>query len=192
MPVGEGAIRVRTGRSGIELEGAGALGGSAEAAPLSTRLRRAASLRRAWATLRDQAEVQADRWTLWTPVAFGAGCAAYFGLLREPLAWVAWVMLAAGLGLLVVSGRWVGRRAVVVALALTGFAFSGFAVAKLRTESVAAPVAPPGARPQVVEGWVLDIAPPGEGGQRLLIAPVRIGAGCPQWLAAIRRTLRFV
>ncbi len=108
-------------------------------------------------------------------MAFGAGCAAYFGLLREPQAWVAWVLLTAGLGLLLASGRWAGGRATVMALALAGFAFSGFAVAKLRTESVKAPITAAAARPQMVEGWVLDIAAPGEGGQRLLIAPVRIG-----------------
>src|SRR5688500_4366627 len=154
MPVGEGAIRVRTGRSGIELEGSGEAGGNAGAAPLSTPLPRAASLRRAWAALCDQAEAQADRWTLWTPVAFGAGCAADFTSLREPQASVAWVLLAAGLGLLVASGRWAGGRAAVIALALAGFASCGFAVAKLRTESVKAPVATAAARPQLVEGWV--------------------------------------
>ncbi|WP_309089782.1 ComEC/Rec2 family competence protein [Phenylobacterium sp.] len=125
--------------------------------------------------MREQAQAQADRWTLWTPVAFGAGCAVYFGLPREPQAWVAWAMLAAALALLAASGRWAGGRAAVVALALSGFALGGFAVAKLRAGSVAAPVALAGARPQIVEGWVLDIAPPGEGGQRLLIAPTRIG-----------------
>src|SRR5688500_772648 len=104
MPVGEGAIRVRTGRSGIELEGSGEAGGNAGAAPLSTPLPRAASLRRAWAALCDQAEAQADRWTLWTPVAFGAGCAAYFTLLREPPAAVAGGLLASGRGPLGAAG----------------------------------------------------------------------------------------
>ncbi len=108
-------------------------------------------------------------------MAFGLGCAAYFGLLREPLAWTAWLALAVGLALLGVSGRWGGRRAVVVSLALLGFALCGFGVAKLRTESVAAPVAAAGGRPQMVDGWVLDVAAPGETGQRLLIAPARVG-----------------
>ncbi|MGA0607123.1 ComEC/Rec2 family competence protein [Phenylobacterium sp. VNQ135] len=180
MPVGEGAIRVRTGRSGIELEGAGEAGAEAAAAPLSTPIPRAASLGAVLAWLRDQAEAQADRWTLWTPVAFGSGCAIYFGLLREPQAWVAWLVLVLGVGLVAASGRWTGRRAAVVAMALAGFALAGFGIAKLRTESVAAPVAMPGGRPQMVEGWVLDVAPPGEGGQRLLIAPVRVGAWSPE------------
>jgi competence protein ComEC len=36
-------------------------------------------------------------------------------------------------------------------------------------------VAPAGSAPQRLEGWVVDVASPGQGGQRLLIAPSRIG-----------------
>ncbi|MEN3375891.1 MAG: competence protein ComEC, partial [Hyphomicrobiales bacterium] len=97
MPVGEGAIRVRTGRSDIKLEavgdGAAAPVPDMGAAPLSTWARWRPSLGRARPWIVDQVEAQADRWTLWTPVALGAGCAAYFGLLREPQAWVAWALL---------------------------------------------------------------------------------------------------
>ena len=53
------------------------------------------------------------------------------------------------------------------------------------------PVAPADGRPQRLEGWVVDVASPGAGGQRLLIAPSRIG----DWPAAltpirVRVTLR--
>lgn len=155
------------------------------------RIRRASSLRAHAAWLRDQVEAQADRWTLWTPVAFGAGCGAYFALMREPQAWVAWLLLGAAAALLLAAGRWAGPRPVVVALALTAFGLGGFAVAKLRTESVKAPVAVAGARPQPVEGWVVDVAAPGQGGQRLLIAPVRIGSWAPETTPIrVRVTLR--
>ncbi len=129
--------------------------------------------------LADQATAQADRWTLWTPVAFGAGCAAYFGLLREPLVWVAWLLLAVAAGLLVAT-RWSVWRVTTLALVLSACAAGGFAVAKLRAEAVKAPIAQAGARPQAIEAWVVDIAAPGESGQRLLLAPVRVG----DWPAA--------
>ncbi len=133
----------------------------------------------------DQLAAQADRWTLWTPVAFGSGCAIYFALLREPQAWIAWLLVPIALSLLMGAGRWSRWRALTVGLALVGCGLAGFAVAKLRTEAVKAPVAMAGARPQVVEGWVVDIASPGQGGQRLLIAPARIGDWAP-WDTPIR------
>jgi competence protein ComEC len=178
MPVGDGAIRVRTGRSVIEgvveLDREGSRAAGTAAAPLSTRIRPGPSLRGAGAWLAEQADAQADRWTLWTPVALGCGCAAYFGLMREPQAWVAWVLLPVVLGLLVAT-RWSAGRVMTIALVLIACAVGGFAVAKLRAEAVKAPIAQAGARPQQVEAWVVDIAQPGEGGQRLLLAPVRVG-----------------
>ncbi|MBK5956583.1 hypothetical protein CCR92_21710, partial [Rhodospirillum rubrum] len=40
---------------------------------------------RGW--LAAQVDAQALRWRLWTPVAFGGGCAAYFALRAEPSLW---------------------------------------------------------------------------------------------------------
>jgi len=135
-------------------------------------------LGRAGAWLADQAEAQTDRWTLWTPVALGCGCGLYFGLMREPQAWVTWALLPMVLGLLVAT-RWSVTRAMTMALVLGACAVGGFAVAKLRAEAVRAPVAQTGSRPQTVEAWVVDIAAPGEGGQRLLLAPKRVGDWSP-------------
>jgi competence protein ComEC len=191
MPVGDGAIRVTTGRSDIGINEAGeAAAPGARAAPLSTWIRRPPSLAAFGAWLADQAQAQSERWTLWTPVAFGLGAAAYFALPREPAAWVAAVLLALAGGLLLGSRR-AGWRPLTVALALAAFAVAGFGLAKVRTERVWAPIAPAGGTPQRVEGWVVDVASPGQGGQRLLIAPARIG----DWAAAatpirIRVTLR--
>ena len=120
-------------------------------------------------------EIQADRWTLWAPVALGAGCAIYFALSREPQAWIAWALIPFALLLLAGAGRWSRWRALTIGLTLVGCALAGFGVAKLRTEAVKAPVAVAGGRPQSVEGWVVDIASPGQGGQRLLIAPIQVG-----------------
>lgn len=107
-------------------------------------------------------------------MALGCGCAIYFGLAREPQAWLAWALLPVVAGLLIAL-RWSAWRTTTVALALGACAVGGFAVAKLRTEAVKAPVAQAGARPQTIEAWVVDVAQPGESGQRLLLAPIRVG-----------------
>lgn len=138
-----------------------------------------------------QAARQADRWTLWTPVAFGLGAALYFALPREPQAWVGLLCVAAAAALLVVAARHGAGRGVTAAVVLLACAVGGLGAAKLRTESVKAPIAPAGGDPQRLEGWVVDVAAPGQGGQRLLIAPARIG----DWPAAatpirVRVTLR--
>ena len=174
MPVGEGAIRVRTGRSDIELEGAGAGAVSGAGAPLSTHTARRLRLARPGVWIADQIEAQADRWTLWTPVALGLGCGIYFDLLREPQVGLAWGLLALMAALLAAT-RWSARRVLTLALVLGACALGGFAVAKLRTESVKAPIAQAGLRPQWVEAWVVDVASPGVGGQRLLLAPISVG-----------------
>lgn len=107
-------------------------------------------------------------------MALGCGCALYFGLQREPQPWVAWALLPVVAGLLIAL-RWSAWRATTMVLALGACAVGGFAVAKLRTEAVKAPVAQAGARPQAIEAWVVDIAQPGVSGQRLLLAPIRVG-----------------
>jgi competence protein ComEC len=196
-PVGEGAIRVTTGRPegvGADIDVPGleeaAPAGQGWAAPLSTRFRAASSPVAAGAWILGQIEAQGARWKLWTPVAFGVGAAAYFALLREPLPWVAWLMLAlAATGLF--AARRAGSRALTAALILAACGLAGFATAKLRVERVKAPIAADESRPQRVEGWVVDVAAPGQGGQRLLIAPYRIGALAPEATPIrVRVTLR--
>ncbi|HEY8618004.1 ComEC/Rec2 family competence protein [Phenylobacterium sp.] len=123
-------------------------------------------------------------------MAFGLGAALYFALPREPQAWVAWVGLCGAAVLLLAAGR-VGVRALTVVLVLGACGLGGFAMGKVRTERVWAPVAPVTRNPQRVEGWVVDVASPGEGGQRLLIAPARIGDWAPASTPIrIRVTLR--
>ncbi|WP_375267656.1 ComEC/Rec2 family competence protein [Phenylobacterium sp.] len=165
---------------------AGLWGGS-----LSTGLARAPSLADLMAALAGQFAANADRWSLWTPVAFGLGCAAYFALPGEPLPFVAWSAAGLAAAALWASRRWGRRRIVAVALILIAFGLAGFAVAKLRSLAVGTPVAPALEGPVGLSGYVLDVANPGEGGPRMLVAPTQVEGLPPDATPArVRLTLR--
>ena len=107
-------------------------------------------------------------------MAFGGGCALYFALKSEPPLWP--LLLATG----VTAAAWLGarrrglsRRWTLPLLMLACLA-GGVAAAKIRTLSVAGPIAPAMSEPTVIEGWVVDIDSRGERGARLVIAPVRV------------------
>lgn len=186
-PVGEGANRVTTAgaESGAVADGevmAGVI------APVPANPSLAARVAR---FLAGQVADQSLRWRLWVPVALGGGCATYFALKAEPPAWplIAGAALAAGL--------WLGARRLALArvwtlvLMLLACFVLGIAVAKLRTDAVAAPIAPAMARPTVVEGWVIDVDSPGSVGPRVVIAPVRIAGLTPeQTPVRLRATVR--
>jgi competence protein ComEC len=194
MPVGEGAIRVTTGPveelADIEVEGAGEAA-TAWGRPLTTRIRALPSFADAGAWLSMQVERQGERWTLWTPVSLGLGAALYFVLPREPQHWIAWAGAALAIALVVAASRWPGARIVTAVLMLLAAGIGGFSVAKLRTDHVRAPIAPSKGPPARLEGWVLDIASPGQGGRRILVAPAHIEGWAPEATPArVRITLR--
>ncbi len=127
---------------------------------------------------------------LWIPVAYGCGGGLYFGLQREPQTWVG-VAGVATAALMLLATRWSRWRAATAALVLVAGLVGGFAMAKLRTEAAKAPVAGVDTHPQRLEGWVVDIVSPGQGGPRLLIAPARIGNWAPHATPIrVRVTLR--
>ena len=116
---------------------------------------------------------QADRWALWTPVAFGCGCGLYFGLRREPAVWLL-VAAAAALWLAALALRRWGRAPFAGGVALLlAFAAAGVLAGKVQTIDLAGPIAPPMAG-VAVEGWVVDLASRGTSGPRLLVAPTSI------------------
>ncbi|MCA6229787.1 MAG: ComEC family DNA internalization-related competence protein, partial [Phenylobacterium sp.] len=159
--------------------------------PLSMRLAGGPSLGRASAWLRRQASLQAGRFGLWTPVALGGGTAVYFVLPAEPsfaLAVLALALAAAcALASLSSSLRPAASRVLVLAACL----LAGFALGRMRTEQVRAPVAPEGGEVRRVEAWVVDVASPGQGGSRVLLAPVAIAGLAPgETPVRIRLTLR--
>ncbi|HEX6859012.1 MAG TPA: ComEC/Rec2 family competence protein [Caulobacteraceae bacterium] len=133
------------------------------------------SLAAAWR----EVAAQGERWTLWAPVAFGFGAAGYLALSVEPAAWAAigLAMLFAAAAL--AARARLARGLVVIPLTLLAFGAAGFAAGKLRTEAVRAPVL--GAEAvRTIDGWVVDVASPGAGGGRLLIAPVRVEGLAPE------------
>ena len=167
-PVGEGAIRVTTGLAGSDM------------GALIARRWRLPSLAAVVAGLRAEVAAQRVRALLWTPVAFGLGAAAYLGLKVEPPAWTGWALAAPLAVGALAAHRWSRRPTLVVALGLAAMVAIGFAAAKLRSDSIAAPVAPSGLGVVIVEGWVVDVANPSATGGRLLIAPVRISRLTPE------------
>jgi len=127
-----------------------------------------------FAGLKTEVLAQVGRWTLWTPVAFGAGAATYFGLKQEPIFWIAFWGPAAVAVALLVACRWTPRRDLMIACTLAAFALSGFAIAELKAKLVAAPIIPAGYGVGKVEGWVVDVSSPSKEKGRLLIAPAYI------------------
>ena len=140
---------------------------------------------RARAAARAEVGAQAARWPLWSPVAFGGGCAIYFALKTEPLVWVAWVAAGAGLASAVAARRLAATPPAMIALALLAVGLLGFADAKLATEAARAPVLPPDIGVQRMSGRVVDIAEAAGGRLRLLMAPVSI-TGVPQGRLPVR------
>jgi competence protein ComEC len=122
---------------------------------------------------RAEAEVNLDRWVLWSPVWFGLGAAAYLEAPVEPPIIALAVLVGVCAGLWIVASRTTSRLAVVMA-ALLAFAAAGALAGKIRSDRVAAPVIDGERAPRRVEGFVVDVVSPGAGGPRLLIAPVSI------------------
>ena len=107
-----------------------------------------------------------DRWPLWLPVALGAGIGLYFSLYFEPTP-----LFAAALG---ISGLLLGIAAIgtetplpKAAQALLAAALIGFALAKYRTDSVAAPILAHRTF-SVVEGHITSLELHGKGVRALL------------------------
>lgn len=104
---------------------------------------------------------------------------------------VAAAALALAAGLLILARRWSGAAWIALMIGLCGFGLAGFGAAKLRTAAVAGPVAPAMGHPVTIQGWVVDMANPGQSGPRVLIAPVAVEGLRPDQIPdRIRITLR--
>ena len=110
---------------------------------LSTRGGKLPSLAAVGAAIRAEAAAKVERAFLWTPVALGAGAAAYLGLKTEPPAWP--LVVAAGLAVAAALAvrRWAPSRAAAALAGLAAAAVCGLAAGKLHGDAAAAPIAPP-------------------------------------------------
>ncbi|WP_299176300.1 ComEC/Rec2 family competence protein [uncultured Brevundimonas sp.] len=144
---------------------------------------------RAW--LVEEAAAQGLRWRLWAPVAFGAGGAVYFSLRSEPALWPLLLAAVACVAVWLTARRRGGRRSLTWPLMMLACLASGLAAAKLRTEMIAAPIAPALGEPTVIEAWVVDVDGPGQRGARVVVAPVWIRGLAPaQTPVRLRATVR--
>lgn len=138
-----------------------------------------------------QVAAQSLRWRLWAPVAFGGGCATYFAFKAEPPSWPLLLLAVAASGGWLIGRRLHLARAWSLCLLMLACFAMGLAVAKLRTDAVAAPIAPALESPTVIEGWVVDVDSPGSAGARVIVAPVRIRGLAPeQTPVRIRATVK--
>jgi competence protein ComEC len=131
-------------------------------------------INRAAAFLWGEAAAQAERWPLWTPVAFGAGAASYFGLKSEPPLWLGATLAGVAWMLTLAAHRWGRSRLEVLTITLAAFAATGFANGSLATWLADASRIPAGYGVGQVEGWVVDVSSPSADRGRMLIAPTRI------------------
>jgi competence protein ComEC len=179
----------------ISAGGTGSGGASAATPPrarggvLITRPLRLPSAATLLAALLTEAAAQRERILLWTPVAFGLGAAAYLGLKDEPP--LQPPLIAAGVMALAAVMAWRRGRSfwLTAVLGLTAVATVGFALAKLHSDAMAAPIAPVRQGMTRIAGWVVDVDTPGQRGERLLIAPVRVAGLAP---AATPTRIRIV
>lgn len=132
------------------------------------------------------ADVAPGRLVPWLPVAFGAGVALYFAAEQEPSAWA-----AAALALIcVVSAMLLRRRPVAFPLALAFTAIAaGFAVATLRSASIAHPVLAAPAT-LTISGWV-EVREERERSDRIVVRAHRVEGGrLTQTLERVRVAVR--
>ncbi|MFZ4066469.1 MAG: DUF4131 domain-containing protein, partial [Phenylobacterium sp.] len=138
-----------------------------------------------------QAGRQAGRLGLWIPVALGLAAAVNFALPLEP-SWIAAALALLAASVVTAAGLGVAtHRRGGGALLLLAFGLVGFAVACIRTEVVRAPIAPVSGGVRRIEAVVVDVASPGQGGPRILLAPVSISGLSPEATPVrVRLTLR--
>ncbi|MEJ0041616.1 MAG: ComEC/Rec2 family competence protein [Rhizomicrobium sp.] len=115
-----------------------------------------------WRALAASALAERDRWPLWLPAAFAAGIGLYFALPVEPaLPWAGFATLAGLAAALGVGST--HRTTLRIALSLIAALAFGFAIAKLRTQSVAAPILARQVGPFGLDGRVEQAEPKGKG-----------------------------
>lgn len=115
----------------------------------------------------------------------------YFILLSEPALWPLLLGAAFAFAAWIAARRLGWARRLTWPLLMLACVAGGLAAAKIRTEMVAAPIAPALSEPTVIEAWVVDVDSPGQRGARIVIAPVWIRGLTPeQTPVRLRATVR--
>jgi competence protein ComEC len=138
-----------------------------DAAAPETMREEAGALRAALARVAAALEAERERWFTWVPVLVGLGIVAYFALPAEPWTSVAVALLCAAAAL-----PWAGPARGTGSTVLYGILVAsalGFALAKLRAETVAAPVLERRIGPVEVRGYVELVEPRATRGERLTL-----------------------
>ena len=112
------------------------------------------------------ADSERPRFFLWSPVALAAGIAAYFALPFEPMPWLSLVPLVFALIAMSLVKRGTIGAAVTTALLLAAL---GFGLAKLRVETVRAPVLEKSLRGAELVGRIVRSEPRPPRGVRLTL-----------------------
>jgi competence protein ComEC len=130
--------------------------------------------RRGASAIVENLSVEQDRWFAWGIAAFVAGAVLYFELSSEAALWVAVAVAVAGLGIGVVG---LSRTNPVLrfACAMLAAAPLGFFAAKMRTESVDAPIIRRDIGPLWIDGRIESVAEQGNGRSRIVVMPTRMG-----------------
>jgi len=132
---------------------------------------------RTWVALRPMRaleqvlDAEQPRWFLWLPVMLGAGIALYFALAQEPSLPTA--LLPAVMALILRFYGWQRVLPLLATAAMLSVAV-GFALAKLRTEAVRAPVLAKPVFGAQVDGFVELVEPRPGKGQRLTLRVIAI------------------
>lgn len=176
--------RARIGSKGYRVGGASRMDGRHEPERIGLGWAGAArlgalgeGLLRALGGAHEALEAERPRWFLWWPVLFGAGIALYFNMSAEPGLGLALALPAAAVALRIAAGA---RHGLTLALGALILVTSGFAVAKLRTEWVRAPVLGRQVGPVDVTGVVEILEPRPGRGQRLTLSVTAIGDLAPE------------
>jgi competence protein ComEC len=121
-------------------------------------------------------EVEHGRTVLWLPVLFGVGVLIYFGLTREPSLWALLFVAGAAAVFAALSRSSVLVFRFVVAIAVV---LGGCAVAKIRTDLVAAPILSESFSGNLT-GWVEEIEQYSANNRRIVVRVVSLEGIAPE------------
>ena len=174
----------------LSLQPAGTAGAIASPEPAPALLAGLAALpMRVALAIRDNLAAEQERWFAWTVTGFVTGAALYFEWPGEVTLWLAAVVAAVGIAI-ALAGLACTNVVLRFAFALLAAASMGFFLAKVRTETIAAPIVHRDIGPLWIDGRIETVAEQGNGRSRLVIMPTRMGRTTDNLPRRLRLSLR--